>query len=42
MSNAQNWEPGSWRKLTALQQPTWDKEKMQNVFEELSQVPPLP
>jgi len=41
MSKTKNWEPGSWRKLTALQQPTWDKGEMQKVFEELSQVPPL-
>ncbi len=41
MANAQNWEPGSWRKLKALQQPTWDKEDLKKIINELEQVPPL-
>ena len=39
--NANTWTPDSWRKFTALQQPSWKKEDIQKVFEELSGVPPL-
>lgn len=35
------WSPDSWRKLEALQQPSWDKDEIRKVFDELSSVPPL-
>ena len=32
MTHAENWAPDSWRKLTALQQPSWDENKIKQVF----------
>ncbi len=41
MSSQKTWSPGSWRTLTALQQPSWDEAAIKKVFKELSEVPPL-
>ncbi|MFN8015282.1 MAG: 3-deoxy-7-phosphoheptulonate synthase class II [Acidimicrobiia bacterium] len=41
MTHTENWAPDSWRKHTALQQPSWDQNEIKSVFEELSSVPPL-
>lgn len=37
-----NWDPGSWRRLTARHQPTWpDPEDLTRVEKELASLPPL-
>lgn len=38
---SKSWSPNSWEQFEAKQQPQYDKNQLQNVFEELSSVPPL-